>query len=174
MEDQNAKLFDWENKLTTDNCAIKVKENTNSGIINYNTTSYKSEQLQQSREKLMEKYPNLHYRDGYGVSSDNTIDHDSKSRLVQPTHGPEKQQLFTRNFISIPDFGHGCLNAISTESILKNGQEAYKRGCKERLSDHFIMPLNDCMRDHLLGGRKDLRMGVDTREQWRCLSRSNK
>ena len=77
----------------------------------------------------------------------------------------------------MPDFGRGCLNVTVTESLLKNGLDTSIL-CKSNLAendfDRFV-PLTDCMKKHIAGfGQANyFQAGLDTREMWRCASRSN-
>jgi hypothetical protein len=172
------KLFDWENRLSMDTCAIANRDQDNVSIIKYNTTNFKTEIDDNTMNALISANPNLKYKNGYGVSTGTTIDKDSQSRIIPPTHGPEKKQLFTRNFISVPDFARGSLNGVGFESILKYNVDdttLCRNALREANIDRFI-PLVDSMKQYMFGCRQttSLPYGMDTREQWRCLSRSNK
>lgn len=172
------KLFDWENRMSTDTCAINEKNKDNESIISYNVLNSKQYINEKNKESLLSQYPNLRYKNGYGNTTGCTVDQDSKVRLVSPTHGPERRQLFSRNFVSVPDFSRGSLNAIGTESLLKNGPEDTQQ-CKIDLREVSVdryVPFTDSMKQFLFGCRQITAMpfGMDTREQYRCLSRSNK
>jgi len=160
-----------ENKLSTDFCSKKQKEQLNESMTNYTIFSQGHLPCAGADRSAMSRY-----RDGYGISSC-TIDDDSKARQSAMTHGPEKRQLFPRNFQAVPDFARGCLNVTSMESVLKNGEDASL--CKDHLAevnyDRFV-PLTSCMKEHISGFSQAnyFQAGMDTREQWRCSSRANK
>lgn len=161
-----------ENKLSTDFCSRQQKEFINDSISSYNTFNTFSNSCDVTDRSSISRY-----RDGYGTNSC-VIDFDSKSRQSEMTHGPEKKQLFTRSFKAVPDFGRGCLNVTTVESMLKNG-ESSSSSCKDNLAeynfDRFV-PLTNCMKEHISGyGQANyFQAGMDTRELWRCASRSNK
>ena len=155
-----------ENKLSTDFCSKLQKEEINESITKYTIFPFaQGDRTEMSR-----------YRDGYGISSTN-VDDDTKARQSEITHGPERRQLYPRNFKAVPDFGRGCLNVTGMESVLKNGENSSI--CKDFLAevnfDRFI-PLTNCMKEHISGfGQANyFQAGMDTREQWRCSSRANK
>lgn len=171
------KLFDWENRLSADTCAQSLRANENSSIYDYNTySSFGSCDSECDKKKeLLGKYPNLRYKNGYGVSSSCSIDDDSGMRFISPTHGPEKKQLFVRNFQAVPNTGSGCLNILGTDSYLKNGQDSTLIPCanlEEKSFDRFI-PLQPCMNQYIMGAGKnvgDIPYGANTREMWRCIA----
>lgn len=152
-----------ENKLSTDYCSKAQKQIINDEISNYNTFNFYDGSFDRSEMSR--------YRDGYGVNGATV----SQTRQSELTHGPEKQQLSTRSFKAVPDFGRGCLNMTVTESILKNGLDTSAL-CKENLAennfDRFI-PLTKCMQNYIAGFGQPQQIGLDTREMWRCASRSN-
>lgn len=154
-----------ENKLSTDYCSKAQKQFINDGITNYNTFNFYDSSFDRSSMSR--------YRDGYGVNGA-IVDADSQTRNSEITHGPEKRQLSTRNFKAVPDFGRGCLNVTVTESILKNGLDT--SFCRTRLAennfDRFV-PLTKCMQSYIAGFGQPQQIGLDTRELWRCASRSN-
>jgi len=172
------KLFDWENKLSMDTCAQKLKDTGNVAYMDYNLQNFYGPPCESKsgavRAELVSKYPNLRYREGYGVASGCAIDADSDVRLVAPTHGPERRQLFTRNFKAVPAFNRGCLDMTTVESVLKNG-ESEERQCGHLAESDFdrFTPLTPCMKDWVKGhGAAAIPVGANTREIWRCQSKN--
>ena len=154
--------INWENKLTTDKCARIQKEKDNRAINEYSSFNYFSsspcsrKDIERSRVVAVATC---------GDSLHSTI-----------THGPERKQLLSRNFKAVPDFSRGCLNFTVTESVLLNGQDTRSGTCRNygEYDFHRFVPLIDCMKTHILGYGQANQAGMDTREAWRCSSRSKK
>jgi hypothetical protein len=169
------KMFDWENAISMDTCALAAKQHTNTSIFDYLMYSDRNdvgcEVTDQRIREFSDKYPNLRFRNGYGVTSACTVDADTEARMVGPTHGHEKRQLDVRNFHAVPFFGRGCL-APDTESFLKNGQSStFERSCEpltERNFDRFV-PFLDCIQKHVDGyaATDYFPVGMDSRETYR-------
>jgi len=168
-------MENWDNSLIADKCAQAAKEGDNKAIMDYSIYNYFNEgqcdtPADKSRASLIGQYPNLRFKDGYGVANGCAIDADSAARIVPPTHGPEKQQLFARNFQAVPDFGRGCLNLTDTESLIMNRLDTRECGfLAERDFDRFT-PLTPCMQKHVAGQTSSVERPIDTREMWRCSS----
>lgn len=150
------KFFDWENKISMDPCALLTKERENESIHDYRTYNfYQDGDCEESARRVQEfamEYPNLRFRNGYGVASSCTIDDDSKLRYSsEVTHGPERRQYQTRSFQAVPAFNRGSC-APNTESFLINGLDTTPlRQCDrlaERNFDRFI-PLLSCVEKHI-------------------------
>lgn len=166
--------MNWENKLSMDACALRQKTSDNEEILSYNTVNFYDGCDSTKKTELISKYPNLRYREGFGVANACVIDSDSAVRMVQPTHGPERRQLFSRNFQAVPSFGKGCLDVTVTESLLKNGEAVHKCGrFSERDFDRFV-PLTPCMQTWVKAqGENHIPIGANTREIWRCAAKNN-
>jgi len=163
------KLFDWENKLTTDTCAQQLRAKDNDSYLQYNLANFYDVDCEsQTRTELLAKYPNLRYREGYGVARPCAIDSDSDVRLIAPTHGPERRQLFSRNFQAVPSFNRGCLNLTTVESTLINGESSALKDCDKYAEHDFqrFTPLTSCMQSWIQG-RDFIPFGANTRELWR-------
>lgn len=173
-----AKIFDWENKLTMDSCALQAKENDNISIVDYYTYNSINCENQDSKPcsktDLMYYNPNLRFRNGYGLTDACNVETDSKARYVQFTHGPEKKQLCVRNFKAVPDFAKGNLSITTIDSYLKNALDtSVDKDCaklSEKTIQRFI-PLNDCVKNHIDKYSPNYEHGVNTRELWRCIAR---
>jgi hypothetical protein len=136
MTDQVPYLFDWESKLSQDECAKLARSRANECISDYMLFNYfNNGDCNKTKElnKLALEHPNLRFRIGYGVAC--VIDDDSKARYSSDiTHGPEKRQLYVRNFHAIPDFARGAF-APNTESMLINGVDTSSDKQCNRLSE---------------------------------------
>lgn len=121
------RFYNWENKISMDECALLTRDLENESIANYRTFNYFNfdnfEQVKKQLNKVAWDNPNLRYRDGYGVANSHVIDMDSKFRYEKElTNSPYKRQYYVRNFTAVPDFSRGTCAPV-TESILKNGQD---------------------------------------------------
>ncbi len=147
------RIFDINNRLTDDDCAMATKENQNRSIEDYimfnmYPTAVCDSGNDTKLTQFMAENPNLRYRDGYGYAFDCTIDNDSKMRTDPNTvtHYRERQSLCSRWDQGVPNFGKGGL-VPNVESTLKFGQDtSYIRDCDrlaEKPLDVFI-PFNTC------------------------------
>jgi hypothetical protein len=171
---QKQQHFMWENKLAQDRCALAQKQRDNDSLYEYNTFNYflKGENCQTVNQEIScfaADYPNLHFREGYGISSC-VVDEDSKLRYEPEslTHGRERQSLNTRLFQAVPNFGRGGLVA-NTDTYLKNGMDTtYLRECDrltERNFDRFYV-LSECAVEQAKVPYL-LSPGADSRQLWR-------
>ena len=167
-------LFDWENRLTGDTCAIAKKENDNKEILSYTTYNFYGDCENSKLQKLALDCPNLHFKNGYGFTNACTVDTDSAVRFSTQTHGPEKRQLNTRNFYAVPNMSRGTVNA-DTESFLLNAQDTtIIRECNRTAETNYdrFTPMIDCIQDHVRGYSEERPMGLDSREAMRKQMRS--
>ena len=167
----SCKFFDYENRLTGDTCAQALKENGNKEMLDYNTYNFYGDCDNNKLAQMAADCPNLHFRNGYGVTSACTVDTDSAVRFSKQTHGPEKRQMSVRPFTSVPDMSRGCL-MVDTESYLLNGQDTtLLRECNrtaERNYDRFT-PLLGCVQNYVDGfaANNYFPVGIDSRETMR-------
>jgi hypothetical protein len=139
-----------ENKLSQDNCALLTKQLQNKSITDYNL--YNSYVTSTCDDKALIdytlEYPNLRWKDGFGNVSGCTVDKDSEIRNnAKLTNFREKEQLCTRWYQAVPNFGRGGL-IPNVESRLILGEDTSDiRSCdivSEKNFDRFI-PLIGCM-----------------------------
>ena len=170
-----SKIFDWENKLTMDACALSAKQRENKSIQQYSLYNFYGDCHYNTVQEMAVCHPNLHFRNGYGFTSACTVDTDSAYRFPKTTHGPEKKILCTRTFTAVPDLKSGCL-APDIESYLKNGLDTNMFYCgrnAERDFDRFT-PLLDCVQSYVNGYSKNnyFPTGIDSREETRKIMRN--
>jgi hypothetical protein len=139
MTDQVPHLFDWESKLSQDECAKLARSRANESVSDYVLFNFFNDGDCEGKAKELDEiaweHPNLRFRNGYGVASECVIDNDSKARYSSDiTHGPEKRQLYVRNFHAVPDFARGAF-APNTESMLINGIDTSSDKQCNRLSE---------------------------------------
>lgn len=145
-------MFNEQNRLTQDRCAVVTDELQNRSINDYylynmySTANCKDDEI---KEFLVEN-PNLHYRDGFGNVNPCTVDQDSDLRNnAKLTNMREKEQLCTRWYQAGPSIGRGGL-IPNVESRLKMSEDTSGlRNCDilaERNFDRFI-PMIGCLAD---------------------------
>ena len=143
------KVYNYENRLSVDNCAQLTRELQNSSVNdrmlynNYFTNDCKCEIL---NDYLFEN--NLVVKDGYGFTTGCTVDLDSELRVNSLlTHDKEKIQLCSRWHTGVPNLQNGGL-IPNVESRLRNGDDTSDiRSCDkivEREYDRFV-PLVGCL-----------------------------
>ena len=157
-------LFMWENKASMDRCALNQKEYENEEIYDYTIRRPYNTQVPNT---LVNDYPNLHIRDGYGVNS-NLV---TKMNLTS-THGREKQCLHSRIFQAGPYLGRGAL-VPDVETELKFGSDVNcQRDTSKTITEvdfnRFQILQTDCMKPDLMLAPT----GLNSRELWR--QQSNK
>lgn len=146
------RVFELENRLTTDDCAMVNREFVNKSMNDYNLYNmYFMSDCQVDNEKMktfMYENPNLRFKDGYGFTNSCVVDLDSALRNDSKlTHDRTKIQLCTRWNKAVPNLGKGGL-IPNIESQLKNGEDTSAiRVCNrvaEKDFDRFI-PLPGCL-----------------------------
>lgn len=159
-----------ESKIGTDTCAIGVREETNKYINDYNTFNYFGGCGKDVVSHSLENR-NLTFRNGYGTASACTIDKDSEMRFACIGHGPERQQLSSRQFIAVPNMGRGIAIPDVESALLLAEDTGLGNTCgkyNEKSYDRFV-PLTDCMKNYIDGYamRNYFPVGVDSREETR-------
>lgn len=146
------RYFDLGNSIKLDTCAQLTTDRENASIFDYNTMNYfdiegNCAQLNEKIQVLSLENPNLRFRNGYGQSAPCTIDTDSELKNSQMTHGPERMQLFSRNFAAGPNLSHGQ-GPAQVESIIQQGFDTtiYKEcGFITEQDYNRFTPLQNCM-----------------------------
>lgn len=171
--------YNWENKLTTDRCALATKQNDNDYVHDYNTFNFfNGGDCQTFKCAIDASYnnPNLLAQDGYGLGPC-VIDEDSQLKLdpTNLTHGKERQPLFSRVFYAVPNYSKGGL-IPNTETYLKNATDTSMiRQCNritEKDFDRFI-PLPSCG-EQQMKVPYTLTLGQDSRKLMRQVMEQNK
>jgi hypothetical protein len=149
------RYFDNGNRLSMDQCAIQAREYENQSIIDYNLYNFftngdcKSGQSK-AREMILE-YPNMRYRNGYGIADGCVIDDDSRIRLNKELREKEPQQLCTRLFRAVPDLAKGSV-VPGLESMLVQGVDTGAlRDCHKLAEVPYYqpVPLTTCMSSYI-------------------------
>lgn len=156
------KEYNWENRVSMDRCALVAKERENESIVEYNTYNFFTNEDYERRVKELNaiawENQNLRFRHGYGIANEQVVDEDSRARYGADrlTHGPERRQYNTRNFMAVPDFSKGGC-APNTEMWLKTPMDTHDlKQCDrvaEKAFDRFV-PFNDCMKTFITNGAR--------------------
>jgi hypothetical protein len=146
------RVFELENKLNSDNCAMVNREFVNKSMNDYNLYNmYFMSDCKVDNEKMKSfvyENPNLRFKDGYGFTNSCVVDMDSALRNdAQMTQDRTKVQLCPRWNKAVPNLGKGGL-IPNVESHLKNAEDtSVLRVCNrvaEKDFDRFI-PLTGCL-----------------------------
>lgn len=152
-------LYDADNRLADDQCAVMARIRDNESILAYNLYD-KYGQCGKScgdrKDKLRDfsvRHPNLRFWDGYGMAPCD-VDGDSKLRHeAQWTNAKERQQLATRVFGAAPDLSRGEARP-NVESTLISGQDtSYQRQCQKLAEvtwDRFTPNVDVQCVDHII------------------------
>jgi hypothetical protein len=107
-------LYDADNRLTADACAVVEKDQGNSTIASYTFANLRAERPRDN-QVFLDKHPlaqsakhrNLWAWDGYGLNM-SAVDNDSQLRVDSAVTNPRhKIQLAKRVFHASPDLSHG-------------------------------------------------------------------
>jgi hypothetical protein len=99
-------LYDADNRLTADDCAVRLRDNGNASIASYTLTNLRAASSSDPLARAAQ-HRNLWSWDGYGLNTA-AIEGDSQLRVrSEVTHPRSKIQLPTRVFGAAPDLSHG-------------------------------------------------------------------
>jgi hypothetical protein len=146
--------FVVQNRLGSDLCALKAKAKANRAMSKRNVwNTYTRDNVDASRAGALAEFssanPNLHFRNGYGVTAPNLVDNDTNLRLNGMwTNEKAKTQFFQRFYLANPDLSRGVpMPAI--ESELMQGDDTTRiRQCNrstEKDYDRFV-PMLPCLK----------------------------
>ena len=146
--------FDSGTTLSMDACAIQARERDNASIqdyqlLNYYNLNHTCPQQLTVVQDMQINYPNLKGRIGHDVAPC-LIDVDSESKYSKVlTHGPEKQQLATRNFHAVPNLSKGTCAPGVESWIVQGSDTARQRECFRLTEQDFErnIPFTPCMQD---------------------------
>jgi hypothetical protein len=128
-------LYDADNRLADDQCAILTRLRDNESILAYSLYDKYGmcgKQCKDRKEKIREfstQHPNLRYWDGYGmapcdVDGDSQLKHEAKW-----TNPRSRQQLSTRVFGAAPDLSRGEVMPNIESTLIAGGDTSYQRQC---------------------------------------------
>ena len=144
-----------ENRLTTDDCALLTKELQNKSVSDYYLFNmYPTSRCDDNKDiqEFMINNPNLTYRDGFGFTNSCVIDVDSEIRNnSRLTNFREKEQLCTRWYQAVPNYGKGGL-IPQVESRLKIAEDTSAiKDCDILAEKEFpvFTPMIKCLKDSI-------------------------
>jgi len=168
------KQFINQNKLGLDECAKSQKNYGNDSILKYNLWNNYSCKVNDSRkvDEFGSDNINMHFRNGYGVTSSCLVDSDSDVRLnALWTSERAKTQLFTRPYVGNPDLSRGISNP-SLESPLVQGENTIRyKQCTWKMAEEDygrFTPLIPCLESQVQNPKHIVlpfpQSGVDSRQ----------
>jgi hypothetical protein len=181
---ENCASYNWENRLTTDKCALEDKSRMNKEFEDYRLYNFYTNGMCSDKLKDFScEYPNLWFRKGYGTADSCVVDDDTKIQRGDLTHIREKRQMNTRTFHAVPNLSRGCLLPITEsklvqgtceKSVLKSEKECDILVERNHVQTTFV-PMLDVIQEYVneSGYRKPRILGINTREQLRKKCRDN-
>lgn len=150
----NKDLFNVEDSINKDTCAISARNKQNNSISEYNVYNYfkgntpDCEAYDKTSIMNLSLDTQMHIKDGYGIGNMCVVDTDSKLRNDAIwTNSKEKSQLYTRVFQGTPNINKGGLNVPIEDRVKQGEYNTIKKGCdrvSETQLDSFI-PLVPCL-----------------------------
>ena len=153
-------LYDADNRLAGDRCAIMTRLRDNESILEYNMynsyTGCTKTPCEERKKKLQDfsaGYPNLRFTDGYGIAP---CDVDGDSRLrhdAQWTNPNYRQQLATRVFCAAPDLSRGSPQAAAESPLLSGEDTTMLRQCQRLVEvnyDRWVPNVDVQCADHVV------------------------
>jgi hypothetical protein len=145
-----AKQYFEENKLSQDECAIVTRNLVNRSVSDYYLFNmYPTAGCED--EKLIDysmQHPNLRFKEGFGNVSGCTVDIDSEIRNnARTTNAREKEQLCTRWYKAVPNYGKGGLIPAVENRLIFGEDTSDVKDCDivaEKNFDRFI-PMIGCL-----------------------------
>lgn len=176
------RMFDIQNRVRIDDCAITAKEYQNASINDYSLWNTYFMACDESGEKQVEEFAaqniNLHYRNGVGMTTACHVDNDTDMRnnAVWTSEKP-RTQLFTRFYQANPDMTRGIPqphieNPLIQGNNIKNN--SYRNEIEELDYDRFV-PFVPYMKENVQNVENIVlpfhQTGEDTREIMRSRQR---
>lgn len=155
------RYFENGSKISMDACAIEVKDSENRSMLDYSTYNFYGSctETQADVQKLAMEYPNLRFRTGYGLADACTIDADNKIRYdTKWTNPPERQQLSTRTFVAVPNFGRGTVTPNLETMMIHGTDTSIYKDC-HNLAEYTLgwrAPITECTENFIRRGSESL------------------
>lgn len=144
-----APLFDLENRLAHDECALADRQRQSDDMSAYSLASFYSTNLPACDKRVAQLaacHNNLRFRDGFGPANGCVIDADSAARLGgELTNSPNRQQLAARVFQGGPHLERGDIQPDKEAALVQAEISRDRRPCLENsMIDRFV-PLIPCL-----------------------------
>jgi hypothetical protein len=140
-------LWDADNRLADDKCAILARLRDNDSLLEYRFYDPygRCKTPCQDRKRMLANFaahhPNLHFWDGYGIAPCDVEGEGQLNHASAWTNAKERQHLPKRVFTSAPNLARGIIQP-NTESVLISGEDTSSlRECgrlAERDFDRFV------------------------------------
>jgi hypothetical protein len=179
---KDTQMFDIQNRVKADDCAITAKEYQNASINDYSLWNTYFMACDESGEKQVEEFAakniNLHYRNGVGMTTACHIDNDTDMRnnAVWTSEKP-RTQLYTRFYQANPNMTRGVPqphieNPLIQGNNIKNN--SYRNELEEQNYDRFV-PFVPYLQENIQNVENIVlpfhQTGADTREIMRSRQR---
>ena len=163
-----------QNKLGSDKCAIKARNLTNDSILDYQLWNTYNCKKDESIDSFGADNINLHFKNGYGVTSPCLVDKDTELRINGVwTNEKAKSQMFTRFYVANPNLSKGTLLPYIESRLVQGENTGRTKDCfyhGEADFDRF-MPLLPCIETEIQDTRHIImpfaRGGEDSRQVMR-------
>jgi hypothetical protein len=144
-------MFDLENRLMDDECALADRTRQSEELSEYLLSSFYSSNVpacDTEVAKVAACHNNLRFRDGYGNANACVIDADSSARLgAKQTNSPHRQQLASRVFHGHPHFWRGAVQPEEEASLIQSDITREKKPCKGDIPADRFVPLLPCIQE---------------------------
>ncbi len=129
-------MFDGQNHLRLDTCALRLKDRDNTSYAAYNLTNLRAMCPDENGGGLSKQHPlsvSLAYRnlwvwDGYGINPQ-AVNVDTAFKETALTHPRTRMQLPKRVFEAVPDLSHGRLVPDVESRLLSGHDTSAQRDC---------------------------------------------
>ena len=147
------RYFDSGTSLKTDECSKTTTNSENGKIIDYQTFNYNTlgkdcAEMVSDIQNISLGHPNLRFKIGYGHPDECHSDVRSGLQRSELTHGSEKIQLATRNFIANPDLSSGVLIPHIESQLQQGYSSTFSKDCDKMAEVDFnrFIPFDPCLK----------------------------
>jgi len=142
-------LFELENRLADDDCALADRLRQSDEVSGYYLANFLTTNVPACDKKVASVaacHNNLHFRDGYGVANACVIDADSAARLgARQTNSPHRQSYDSRVFQGHAHFWRGAVQPEQESELLHSDISRERRPCKGDVPADRFAPLLPCI-----------------------------
>jgi len=142
-------LFDQNNRLGEDECALLSRDRGNNDVVSYTTFNTYPEgtacrdDVRKASDFALNNY--MRQNGGYGVTDACFVDTDTSIRQPNMTTDRSRTQLFARIFQAGPDFSHGRPKPEEESVILQGNDTSYEAPCEASHTDRVFTPMLPCL-----------------------------
>jgi hypothetical protein len=144
-------MFDLENRLADDECALADKDRQSDEVSGYYLANFLTSNVPACSKKVNDVancHVNLRFRDGYGVANACVIDADSNARLgARQTNSPHRQTYKNRVFHGHGMFFRGAIQPEAEAALIHAEASRERRPCKGDIPADRFTPLIPCIEE---------------------------